>query len=78
MTRLHMVGETLEYLDLSGSSINIKGLGYLRLLPNLKWVNLSNLPDQPDIEKYLAYIKEILPANCEVIVNEDPNSDPGL
>lgn len=66
-----MVGETLEYLDLSGSSVNVKGLGYLRLLPNLKWINLSNLPDQEDIERYLPYIQEIVPPGCVVIVKSD-------
>lgn len=71
LTRLHMVGETLEYLDLSGSSVNVKGLGYLRLLPNLKWINLSNLPEQEDIERYLPYIQEIVPPGCVVIVKSD-------
>jgi|ERR1712130_107959 len=70
LTKLHIMGETLEYLDLSGSSVNVKGMGYLRLLPKLKWINLSDLPEQPDIEKFLPYIQEILPPGCTIVVNE--------
>jgi hypothetical protein len=71
MTRLHKVSETLEYLDLAGSSITVKGLGYLRLMTNLKWINLSDLPNEPDIKKYLPFIKEILPADCTIIMSEE-------
>ena len=75
MTRLHKVSETLEYLDLTGSSITVKGLGYLRLMTNLKWINLSDLPNEPHIEKYLPYIKEILPPDCAIITKEEESID---
>ena len=71
ITRLHKVSETLEYLDLAGSSITVKGLGYLRLMTNLKWINLSDLPNEPDIKKYLPFIKEILPSDCTIITSEE-------
>ena len=44
--------------------------GYLRILQKLKWLNLSNLDNQPDIENYAAFISEVLPPDCQVIYSE--------
>jgi len=71
LTKLHWIDESLEYLDLSGTNVTLKGLGYLRILQNLKWLNLSNLDNQPDIENYAAFISEVLPPDCQVIYSED-------
>ena len=70
LTKLHWVDESLEYLDLSGTNITLNGLGYLRILSKLKWLNLSNLDNQPDIENYAAFISEVLPLDCQVIYSE--------
>ena len=40
------------------------------MLVNLKWLNLSNLDRQPDIEKYAGFIAEILPKNCHVVYSD--------
>jgi len=71
LTKLHWVDESIEYLDLSGTNITLNGLGYLRILSKLKWLNLSNLDNQPDIENYAAFISEVLPPDCQVIYSED-------
>ena len=65
-----MLDSSLEYLDLSGTSVSIQGLGYLRLLPKLKWINLANLDGQKDIEDFAGFIQEILPPNCYVNYSE--------
>ena len=65
-----MLDSSLEYLDLSGTSVSIQGLGYLRLLPKLKWINLANLDGQNDIEDFAGFIQEILPPNCYVNYSE--------
>ena len=70
MSRLHLLESGLEYLDLSGTNVTIKGLGYLRMLPNLKWLNLANLDKQADIEQYAGFIQEILPPHCYVNYSE--------
>ena len=70
MSRLHYIDNSLEYLDLSGTDVTIYGLSYLRLLRNLKWLNLANLLKQHDMEKYSAFIAEVVPPNCQVIYNE--------
>jgi len=71
MARLHYIDNSLEYLDISGTDVTLGGLSYLRLLRNLKWVNLSSMPKQSDMETYSAFIAEVLPPSCQVVFNED-------
>ena len=70
MARLHYIDNSLEYLDISGTDVTLGGLSYLRLLRNLKWINLSNMSKQSDMETYSAFIAEVLPPNCQVVYNE--------
>jgi len=78
MSRLHYIDNSLEYLDLSGTDVTIYGLSYLRLLRNLKWLNLANMLKQHDMENYAAFIAEVVPPNCQVIYNETTENDKDL
>lgn len=69
MTRLNTLSETLEYLDISGTKVTAEGLTYLRLFPNLKWLNVSRTTKE--IYNIVPYILEILPPGCTVVVDDD-------
>lgn len=43
MACLHPLADSLEFLDVSGTSVTERGLGYLRLFSNLRYLNLSRL-----------------------------------
>ena len=70
MTKLHVVAHSLEYLDISGTSVTPEAFTYLRLFSRLRWLNISRLPNPNLVESLLSYIREILPKDCVIVYND--------
>jgi len=70
MTKLHAVAHSLEYLDISGTSVTPEAFTYFRLFSRLRWLNISRLSNFNKVESILPYLREILPRDCVIVCND--------
>ena len=70
MTNLNALTHSLEYLDISGTSVTPEAFSYFKLFSKLRWLNISRLANIDKLELVLPFLRKILPKDCVIIYGD--------